>query len=69
MLKKILNKLFTQYASKWLVLLFDLVVVAFTFFLAYIIRFNIALDFDFFSYLKQLPVIVFVALISLLPTP
>jgi len=66
MLKKILNKLFTQYASKWLVLLFDLVVVAFTFFLAYIIRFNIALDFDFFSYLKQLPVIVFVALISFL---
>jgi FlaA1/EpsC-like NDP-sugar epimerase len=63
---RILRKLSNQYASKWLVLLFDLCVVAFTFFLAYIIRFNFEIDFDFILFLKQIPFVLVAALISFL---
>ncbi|HAI18137.1 MAG TPA: polysaccharide biosynthesis protein, partial [Xanthomarina gelatinilytica] len=62
----ILRKLSNQYASKWLVLLFDLCVVAFTFFLAYIIRYNFEIDFDFNLFLKQIPFVLIAALISFL---
>ena len=37
MLVKFLNKISQQYASKWLVLLFDVSIVVATFFLAYLI--------------------------------
>jgi FlaA1/EpsC-like NDP-sugar epimerase len=62
----ILRRLSDQYASKWLVLLFDLCVVAFTFFLAYIIRFNFVFDIDFTLFTKQIPFVLVAALISFL---
>ena len=64
-----LKRLSKRYASKWLVLLFDLIVVAFTFFLAYLIRFNFELDseeFDIDKFLKQIPFVVIAATISFL---
>ncbi|PWK19970.1 FlaA1/EpsC-like NDP-sugar epimerase [Xanthomarina spongicola] len=62
----ILKGLSHKYASKWLVLLFDLCVVAFTFFLAYIIRYNFEIDFDFIAFLKQIPFVLIAALTSFL---
>ncbi|MFL0352518.1 polysaccharide biosynthesis protein [Xanthomarina sp. GH4-25] len=62
----ILKNISHKYASKWLVLLFDLCVVAFTFFLAYIIRFNFVIDFDFTVFLKQVPFVLVAALVSFL---
>jgi FlaA1/EpsC-like NDP-sugar epimerase len=41
-------------------------VVAFTFFLAYLIRFNFVIDFDFSMFIKQIPFVVFGAIISFL---
>ena len=60
----ILRKISNKYASKWMVLLFDLCVVAFTFFLAYIIRYNFEFVFDFNVFLKQIPFVLVTALIS-----
>lgn len=62
----ILRKLSQRYASKWLVLLFDACVVAFTFFLAYLIRFNFKIDFDFSMFLKQIPFVLIAAIVSFL---
>jgi len=55
-----------RYASKWLVLAIDLVVVAISFMLSYFIRFNLTFNFDVDKLLVQLPVIVVIALISFL---
>ncbi|APY07158.1 polysaccharide biosynthesis protein [Winogradskyella sp. J14-2] len=66
MLEKFLNKISKRYASKWLVLLFDTMVVAATFFLAYLIRYNFTLDFDFHTLIKQVPYVMIVAAISLI---
>ena len=52
---KILYKISQKYASKWLVLLFDICVVILTFFIAYVIRYNFKLDFDLIEFLKQIP--------------
>lgn len=62
----ILKNISHKYASKWLVLLFDLCVVAFTFFIAYIIRFNFVIDFEFAVFLKQVPFVLIAALTSFL---
>jgi len=66
MLEKFLNKISQRYASKWLVLLFDIAVVAAAFFLAYLIRYNFTLDFEFSTLLKQVPYVMLVAAISLI---
>ncbi|MFK7833409.1 MAG: polysaccharide biosynthesis protein [Winogradskyella sp.] len=66
MLIKFLNKISEKYASKWMVLLFDVAVVVVTFFMAYLIRFNFIIDFDFLLVLKQIPYVVVVAGISLI---
>lgn len=55
MFKDGLYNISQRYASKWLVLLFDVCIVLFTFFLAYLIRFNFRLDFDFIKFLKEIP--------------
>ena len=55
-----------RYASKWLVLAIDLVVVAISFMLSYFIRFNLTFDFDVSKLLVQLPVVIAIALISFL---
>lgn len=65
-LYNILRRLSNRYASKWFILLFDSCIVAFTFFLAYLIRFNFQIEFDFSMLLKQIPFVVFGAIISFL---
>jgi len=65
MLERYLNKISQRYASKWLVLLFDTIVVAAAFFLAYLIRYNFTLDFDFSTLLTQVPYVMVIAAISL----
>ena len=66
MLKDLLHKISNKYASKWLVLLFDISVTLVTFFLAYVIRFNFKLTFDFTIFFKQIPVVFIIALVSFL---
>ena len=58
----------TQFVSKWLVLGIDLVTVAVSFFLAYLIRFNLNLNFDISKLVIQLPVVVLIALMAFLIT-
>ena len=55
----------TRFASKWLVLGIDLVTIAVSFFLAYLIRFNMSVNFDLSHFALQLPLIVLIALIAL----
>nr|WP_321234803.1 nucleoside-diphosphate sugar epimerase/dehydratase [uncultured Psychroserpens sp.] len=64
MIKRLLQNISHKYASKWLVMLFDLTIAAFTFVAAYIIRFNFNLDFDFVVMFKQIPFVFLAALIS-----
>lgn len=64
MIKDLLQKISNRYASKWLVMLFDLCIVAFTFVAAYIIRFNFKLDFDFVTMCKQIPFVTLAAMLS-----
>ncbi|OUR90673.1 polysaccharide biosynthesis protein [Flavobacteriales bacterium 34_180_T64] len=66
MITNLFHKISQKYASKWLVMLFDLAIIAFTFAGAYIIRFNFKIDFDVIVALKQLPFVVLAALISFL---
>lgn len=65
MLVRFLNKISQRYASQWLVLLFDISIIVATFFLAYIIRYNFKLSFDFSLVFRQVPYVVIVAAISL----
>jgi FlaA1/EpsC-like NDP-sugar epimerase len=58
----------TQLENKWPVLGIDLVTVAVSFFLAYLIRFNFSLNFDLSKWAIQLPGIVLIALMVLLIT-
>ncbi|MBU2945673.1 polysaccharide biosynthesis protein [Zobellia uliginosa] len=53
-----------KYASKWLVLSIDVVMIAISFVLSYIIRFNLTLDFDIDKLFVQLPIISLIALAS-----
>ena len=66
MFKSELYKISQKYASKWLVLLFDVSIVIFTFFLAYIIRYNFKFDFDVLEFFKQIPFVAVSAIISFL---
>lgn len=64
MFKSKLYNISQRYASKWLVLLFDVFIVIFTFFLAYLIRYNFKLDFDLKDFFKQIPFVTLAAFIS-----
>lgn len=66
MLVKFLNKISKKYASKWLVLIFDVTIVVATFFMAYLIRFNFQLEFDIQQLFQQIPYVSVVAAISLI---
>ncbi|MGB1219807.1 MAG: polysaccharide biosynthesis protein [Flavobacteriales bacterium] len=66
MLKNLILKNLNNYASKWLVLLVDAVLVALAFVIAYLVRFNLSLNFRLSDLYTQLPVVVFVALLSCL---
>ena len=58
----------THFCNKWLVLGIDLFMIAVSFFLAYLIRFNFNLNFDISKFAWQLPVVVLIALIFFLIT-
>lgn len=64
MMDAFLNKISKKYASKWLILFLDVVIVLFTLFIAYFIRYNFKLDFDFIMVIKQLPLVAIAATIS-----
>ena len=66
MFKSELYNISQRYASKWLVLLFDVSLVVFTFFLAYLIRYNFKFDFDMLEFIKQIPFVAISAVISFL---
>lgn len=66
MIKNLLNKIFRKYASKWLVMIVDLIIVIVSFFMAYLIRFNFKLEFDLILVVKQVPYIAAAAFISFL---
>ncbi|TXD46058.1 hypothetical protein, partial [Polaribacter sp. IC063] len=58
MLKKILLKALNKYASRWLVLGIDIFLVGFSFVVAYSIRFNVSLNFDFSALIIQIPIVL-----------
>lgn len=64
MIKNFLHKIFLKYASKWLVMLVDLIIVVVCFFIAYLIRFNFKLDFDLSLIYQQVPYIAIAAFLS-----
>lgn len=66
MINKILHNLSQKYASKWLVLFIDLLIVGFTFFLAYFIRYNFQFEFEFSEMLLQVPFVLAAAFVSFL---
>ncbi|MHA7057484.1 polysaccharide biosynthesis protein [Aquimarina sp. M1] len=55
-----------KHASKWLVLAIDIAVTIFNFFLAYVVRFGITLDFEDTNLVYQIPVMMLLAAISFL---
>ncbi|MFB9052824.1 polysaccharide biosynthesis protein [Formosa undariae] len=63
-INNLLNKLADRYASKWLVLSFDLCLITVTFFLAYVIRYNFEISFDIVTFLKQVPFVLLAATFS-----
>ncbi len=66
MIRKFFLKALNKYASKWVVLFIDILLICFAFVVAYAIRFNISLNFDVYSLKEQLPVVIIIALISFL---
>ncbi|MGV6831718.1 MAG: polysaccharide biosynthesis protein [bacterium] len=61
-----LHKFSNRYASKWLILLLDVMIVTGTLLFAYLIRFNFQFDFDIDSVILQMPIVAFTATISFL---
>jgi len=64
MIREKLYQISQKYASKWLVLLFDVSIVILTFFLAYFIRYNFKFDFDFQKFINEIPFVLFAAILS-----
>ena len=57
-----------KYAPKWLVLSFDVILIALSFIVSYVIRFNLTFNFDIDKLLVQIPIIVLISVLSLLVT-
>ncbi len=55
-----------KHASRWLVLGIDVAITIFNFFLAYVIRFGITLNFDISNMLYQIPIVAGLATLSFL---
>ena len=68
MIKNYLTNSAQKYASKWLVFTIDLITIAFSFILSYLVRFNLTLGFDIEMLLVQLPCVVSIAAVSFLAT-
>lgn len=66
MIRNYILKILNKYASKWVVLIVDLILVSLSFIFSYFIRFNASFDFDTQALFFQLPIILLIALISFL---
>ncbi|NVK51716.1 MAG: polysaccharide biosynthesis protein [Flavobacteriaceae bacterium] len=66
MIRKYFLKILSRYASKWIVLVFDLALVCLSFVFAYVVRFNASFNFDKQTLIQQLPFIITVSLLSFL---
>jgi FlaA1/EpsC-like NDP-sugar epimerase len=66
MIQKFLLKTLNKYASKWVVLCIDVLLVCIAFVLAYLIRFNISFNFDTTNLKAQLLVVIVASIISFL---
>lgn len=66
MIQNYLTNSVSRYASKWLVLIIDIILVSFAFILSYFILFNLTLNFDVSKLVVQLPFVSFFALVSFL---
>ena len=66
MIRNFFLKALNKYASKWMVLCIDILLICFSFIIAYAIRFNISLNFDVSNLKEQLPVVIITSLISFL---
>ncbi len=64
MIKSFLINNSHKHASKWVVLLIDVLITVFNFFLAYVVRFGITLNFDITNFLYQLPVVTVLSILS-----
>ncbi|ADY30459.1 polysaccharide biosynthesis protein [Cellulophaga lytica] len=68
MIKNYLNNNVTRYASKWLVLAIDIVIMVVAFILSYLIRYNLTLEFDVAQLPYQIPIVAVVAALAFLIT-
>ncbi|WBU88822.1 polysaccharide biosynthesis protein [Cellulophaga omnivescoria] len=68
MIKNYLNNNVTRYASKWLVLAIDIVIMVVAFILSYLIRYNLTLEFDVAQLPFQIPIVAVVAALAFLIT-
>ena len=66
MIKKLLINNAHKHASQWLVLAIDIAITLINFFLAYVIRYGITLDFDKSTLIYQIPIIAIISSISFL---
>ncbi len=66
MIRNYLLRVLNRYASKWIVLTIDLILVCFSFIFSYFIRFNASFDFDHNALLVQIPIVFVVAIVSFL---
>jgi FlaA1/EpsC-like NDP-sugar epimerase len=66
MIRKFLLKNLNKYASKWVVLCIDVLLVCVAFILTYLIRFNISFNFDTTNLKEQLAVVMVASIISFL---
>ncbi len=66
MLKRLAIKAFEKYASRWIVLIIDIILICISFVLAYAVRFNASLNFNIEDLYYQIPFVAIIALISFL---
>lgn len=57
-----------KFINRWLVLGFDLLAIAVCFFLAYLIRFNLSINFNVSKVAFQLPLVILIGLIAFMVT-
>ena len=67
-IKQNLINMATRFVSKWLLLGIDIFITGISFFLAYLIRFNLSMNFDISKMVLQLPLVVLIVMVALLIT-
>ncbi|WP_420601467.1 polysaccharide biosynthesis protein [Flagellimonas sp.] len=68
MIKNYLISNVQRYASKWLVLTIDVILISMSFVLSYLIRFNLTFDFDTTKLFGQLPIVASISLFAFMVT-